>query len=124
MLRWVGLGLLLGAGFGTVAWGQGSGKFDGHYVGQLTLLQVFSGDCTQPPVGARYPLSITHGRVRFKYLPRFNTTLTGTIEDNGALKASARLNRGTARMTGRVDGTQLLADIVTPSCHYGFSTKH
>jgi hypothetical protein len=75
-------------------------------------------------VGARYPLSITHGRVRFKYLPRFNTTLTGTIEDNGALKASATLNRGTAQMTGRVDGTSLLADIVTPSCHYGFSTKH
>jgi hypothetical protein len=88
-------------------------------------MEVFSGDCAEPPVGARYPLSITNGRVRFKYIPRLSTTLTGTIEDSGAFKASATLNRGkTARMTGRVDGTIARADIVTPSCHYGFLTKH
>jgi hypothetical protein len=29
MLRWLGLGLLLGTGLGTVAWAQGPGGFDG-----------------------------------------------------------------------------------------------
>ena len=32
MLRWLGLGLLLGTGFG-IAWAQGSTKFDGQYRG-------------------------------------------------------------------------------------------
>jgi hypothetical protein len=31
MLRWLGLGLLLGTGFGSVAWAQGSTRFDGQY---------------------------------------------------------------------------------------------
>ena len=43
MLKWLGLGLLLGTGFGSVAWAQGSAKFDGQYMGELTLAKEISG---------------------------------------------------------------------------------
>ena len=61
MLRWLGLGLLLGTGLGTVAWAQGPAAFDGQYVGELTLAKIIKGDCTEPPVGARYPLTVSNG---------------------------------------------------------------
>src|SRR5580704_1993842 len=77
MLKWLGLSLLLGAGCGSVAWAQGSTRFDGQYVGELTLTGIINGDCTEPPVGALYPLTISRGQVRFKYVPRFDTTLVG-----------------------------------------------
>ncbi len=37
MLRWLGLGLLLGTGLGSIAWAQGAAKFDGQYMGELIL---------------------------------------------------------------------------------------
>ncbi len=63
MRRWLGLGLLLGAGLGSVAWAQDSARFDGQYMGELTLTKVIDGDCTQPPLGSLYPLTISKGRV-------------------------------------------------------------
>ena len=39
MLKWLGLGLLLGTGFG-IAWAQSPTKFDGQYRGELTLTKV------------------------------------------------------------------------------------
>ena len=45
MLKCLGLGLLLGAGLGSVAWAQGSTKFDGQYMGELTLTKEITGDC-------------------------------------------------------------------------------
>jgi len=124
MLRWLGLGLVLAAGFGGVAWAQGLAQFDGHYMGELTLTSVISGDCTQPPLGSLYPLSISRGEVRFAYLPRFDTTLSGRVSPNGMFKASARLHRGVVQMTGRTDGYHLTAEIVSPSCNYTFQTKN
>jgi hypothetical protein len=123
MLRWLGLGLLLGTGLGSVAWAQGSAKFDGQYVGELTLTKVIN-DCTQPPPGALYSLTVSRGEVRFKYVPRFNTTLSGMVDQNGIFKASARLRRGFVQMTGRIQGTNLTAEIVSPSCRYAFKTKY
>jgi hypothetical protein len=123
MLRRLGLGLLLGAA-GSVAWAQGSGRFDGQYMGELALAKVISGDCAQPPLGSLYPLTISQGEVRFAYLPRFNTTLTGRVGENGMFKASAHLRRGLVQMTGRTDGYNLTADIVSPSCNYTFQTKN
>src|SRR6516165_7002365 len=123
MLRWLGLGLLLGTGLGSVAWAQSSAKFDGQYVGELTLTKIIN-DCTQPPLGALYPLTISRGEVRFKYVPRFNTTLTGKVSENGMFKASARLRRGYVQMTGHVQGNNLTAYIVSPSCNYTFQTKN
>jgi hypothetical protein len=114
----------LGAALDAVAWAQGSTKFDGQYVGALTLAGIINGDCTPPPTGARYPLSIAGGEVRFKYVPRFDTTLIGKVDANGTFKATARLTHGTASMTGRIQGTDLTAQIVTPSCMYSFSTKN
>jgi hypothetical protein len=96
MLRWLGLGILLGTGLGSVAWAQNSAKFDGQYVGELTLTKVIN-DCTQPPPGALYSLTISKSEVRIKYVPRFDTTLSGKIDENGIFKASARLRWGTAR---------------------------
>jgi hypothetical protein len=122
MLRWLGLGLLLGTGLGSVAWAQGSAKFDGQYMGELTLTKVIN-DCTQPPPGALYPLIISRGEVRFLYVPRFDTTLKGKVGENGIFKATARLRRGFVQMTGRVQGNSLTAYIVSPSCHYTFQTK-
>ena len=74
MLKYGGLlALLFGTAIG-VAWAQGSPKFDGQYVGDLTLTKEISGDCTKPPVGALYPLIISGGKIRFVYRPRFGTT--------------------------------------------------
>ena len=124
MLRCLGLGLLLGTGLGSVAWAQGSAAFDGQYTGDLTLTKVITGDCTKPPLGALYPLTISRGEVRFSYRPRFDTTLSGRVDENGVLKASARLRKGFVRMTGRIQGNNLTAFIVSPSCNYTFRTKN
>jgi len=124
MLRWLGLGLLLGAGLGSVAWAQGSAAFDGQYMGELTLTKVINGDCTKPPFGALYPLTISRGEVRFAYRPRFDTTLSGRVDQNGIIKASARVRKGFVRMTGRIQGRNLTAFIVSPSCNYTFHTKN
>ena len=124
MLRWLGLGLLVGAGLGSVAWAQGSAAFDGQYLGELTLTKVINGDCTKPPFGALYPLTISRGEVRFAYRPRFDTTLSGRVDGNGILTASARVRKGFVRMTGRIQGRNLTAFIVSPSCNYTFRTRN
>jgi hypothetical protein len=124
MLRWLGLGLLLGTGLGSIAWAQGSARFDGQYMGELTLTKEMSGDCTTPPLGALYPLTVSRGEVRFKYVPRFNTSLSGKVDQNGLFKASARLRRGSVQMTGNIQGNNITAYIVSPSCKYTFKTKY
>jgi hypothetical protein len=124
MVRCLGLGLLLGMWLGSVASAQSSAKFDGQYVGELTLAKEITGDCTAPPMGALYPLNISRGEVRFAYLPRFGTTLSGKVDENGIFKASARLRRGFVQMTGRIQGNNLTASIVSPSCNYAFKTKN
>jgi hypothetical protein len=122
MLRWLGLGLVFGAGFG-IAWAQGSAKFDGQYRGELTLTKVIKGNCTQPPLGALYPLRISRGEVRFAYVPRFDTTLNGRVSEDGTFKASARARKGFVQMTGRIQGNTITGTIVSPSCNYTFQTK-
>jgi hypothetical protein len=124
MLRWLGLGLLLGTGLGSIAWAQGLARFDGQYMGELTLTKEMSGDCTTPPLGALYPLTVSRGEVRFKYVPRFNTSLSGKVDQNGLFKASARLRRGSVQMTGSIQGNNITAYIVSPSCKYTFKTKY
>jgi hypothetical protein len=124
MRKCLGLGLLLGAGLASVAWAQGSARFDGQYVGELTLTGIINGDCTTPPVGALYPLTISRGQVRFKYVPRFDTTLVGAVDAKGNLKATRQLPKGVVSMTGHVDGNNLTASIVSPSCKYSFQTKN
>lgn len=124
MARWLGLGLVLASGLGSVAWAQGSAKFDGQYTGELTLTKIISGDCTQPPLGALYPLTISRGEVRFLYVPRFDTALSGKVGENGTFKASARARMGFVQMTGRIQGSNITAYIVSPSCNYTFQTKN
>src|SRR3974377_2346617 len=109
MLRWLALGLLLGTGLGSVAWAQGSAKFDGQYMGELTPTKISDGDCTEPAVGALYPLTISGGEVRFVYLPRFGTTLLGKVGENGSFKASARSPQGSVQITGRIQGKNINA---------------
>jgi hypothetical protein len=58
MLRWLAPGLLLAAGFAGVASAAGTTVFDGQYAGTLTLEGIVNGDCTQPPLGAVYPLTL------------------------------------------------------------------
>ena len=124
MLRGLGWAVVIGAGLGSIAWAQqGSARFDGQYVGQLTLTKVISGDCTKPPLGAVYPLTISRGEVRFIYRPRFGTALSGKIADNGVFSASARVPKGIVHMTGRVQGNDVTASIVSPSCNYRFQTR-
>jgi len=123
MMKWLGLGLLLSTGLGSVAWAHGSAKFDGQYMGELTLTKVINGDCTEPPLGALYPLGISKGEVRFAYVPRFDTTLRGWVGENGIFKASARVRKGFVQMTGRIQGNNITAHIVSPSCNYTFRTK-
>jgi hypothetical protein len=124
MQKWLGLGLLLRTGLGSVALAQGSANFDGQYMGELILTKVIDGDCTQPPLGALYPLTISRGEVRLVYLPRFGTTLRGKVGEDGVFKASARLRKGFVQMTGHIQGNNLTAYIVSPSCNYTFQTKN
>jgi hypothetical protein len=118
-----GLGLLLVAAFANVAWAQGSTRFDGQYVGKLTLLKVISGDCTKSPLGALYPMTISGGQVQFKYDPRFDTVLRGTIAEDGTFRASRPLRNGQIVMTGHIRGNNVTAHITSPSCRYSFHTK-
>ena len=122
IMKWLALGLVFGMEVG-VAWAQSSTKFDGQYRGELTLTKVIKGDCTQPPLGALYPLTISRGEVRFVYVPRFDTRLSGKVDENGIFKASARARKGFVQMTGRIQGRNITADIVSPSCNYIFQTK-
>ncbi len=121
--RWLILGPLLGAALAGAAWAQGSAKFDGQYVGELTLTKIISGDCTEPPLAAVYPLTISGDTVRFAYVPRFATTLTGKVDAKGNFKAAARVRSGFVRMTGQIRGNHVTASIVSPSCNYTFRTK-
>ena len=123
MLRWLGLGLLLGSGLASLASAQGWGKFDGQYRGELTLTKEIKGDCTRPPPGALYPLGISRGAVRFVYVPRFDTILIGQVDENGNFKASARARKGSVQMTGHIQGNNITATITSPSCNYSFRTK-
>jgi hypothetical protein len=123
MLRLLGFALLLGSGLESVAWAQSSAKFDGQYRGELTLTKVIKGDCTQPPLGALYPLTISKGEVRFVYVPRFDTTLRGRVGEDGTIKAASRARKGYVQMTGRIQGNNITATIVSPSCSYTFQTK-
>ena len=123
MLKPLGLSVLIGAGLASAGWAQGSPQFDGQYVGELTLAGIIKGDCATPPVGARYPLLITGGVVRFKYVPRFDTTLLGNVDAKGNFRATRRLKRGLVSMTGHIDGHNLTATIESPSCRYAFQTK-
>lgn len=122
MSKWLGLGFLLGAALANFAWAQGSTKFDGQYVGQLTLTKIISGDCTKPPLGALYPLTISRGQVQFKYIPRFDTTLVGNVDVDGTFNASRLLRAGRVSMTGRIQGNNVIAYITSPSCKYTFKT--
>jgi hypothetical protein len=124
MSRRLAVGLLLSSGFWSLAWAQSTTKFDGHYVGELTLTKTIRGDCTEPPLGALYPLTISGGQVRFDYRPRFATTLSGRVGEDGSFKAASRLRKGFAQMTGHIHGSNLSAEIVSPSCKYTFRTKN
>jgi hypothetical protein len=124
MLKWLGLGLLLSAALGNVAWAQGSTRFDGQYVGELTLTKIVSGDCTRSPPGALYPMTIAGGQVQFKYDPRFDTILRGTVDENGTFKASRLLRKGLVSMTGRIEDNNVIAHIKSPSCNYTFRTSN
>jgi len=124
MLRRVLAGVALVLGLTSLAWAQGAANFDGQYVGELTLTRVITGDCTPPPLGSLYPLTISAGQVRFAYVPRFDTTLSGRVAANGSFKATARLKRGVIQMTGRTDGNNLAAAIISPSCHYNFQARY
>ena len=123
MPKRLGLGLVLAATLASAAWAQGASRFDGEYVGELALSGIVSGDCTRPPLGSAYPLSISGGTVRFKYVPRFDTTLVGRIDPSGSFKASARVKSGVVTMTGRVQAGSVSAKIQSPSCLYSFRSK-
>jgi hypothetical protein len=126
--RW-GPGLLLAALLGGLALApaasaQATSRFDGEYVGELTLTALIQGDCTTPPLGALYPLTVSGGQVRFAYLPRFATTLTGSVAEDGSFRATAPTRYGIVEMTGQIRGNAIQAQIVSPSCRYSFATRN
>jgi hypothetical protein len=91
----------------------------------LTLTAINAGrDCTPPPLGALYPLTISRGEVRFAYIPHFNTILIGRVAPDGSFQASAPLKHGAVQMTGQVRGVRATARIVSPSCNYTFESKY
>jgi hypothetical protein len=117
----LGLGLVFAAALAGAAWAQAGSRFDGDYVGQLALSGIVNGDCTTPPTGSAYPLNISGGVVRFKYVVRFDTVLTGKVDDKGDFKASGRTKAGMINMVGHVmPAGSLTAKIQSPSCLYSF----
>jgi hypothetical protein len=124
MLRRLGVGLLLGGGLAGAAAAQGPVQFDGQYTGELVLVHEKKGDCTRPPSGAVYPLTVSRGEVRFAYVPRFATTLSGRVAPDGVFRASARAKKGVVQMTGRIQGSSVTAEIASPSCTYTFQTRN
>ena len=124
MSNGLAVGLLVLLGFAGAAAAQTESRYDGQYTGELALVKVADRhDCTAPPLGAVYPLTISGGQVRFAYVPRFETTLTGTVDANGTFKAIARIRKGTVQMTGAIQGYRLSATIVSPSCRYTFQAR-
>lgn len=124
MLRPLALGLGLAVLLGGAASAQTTTRFDGQYAGEMTLDKVvYEHDCTPPPLGAVYPLTISGGQVRFAYVPRFETTLSGTVNENGTFKAVARIRKGIVQMTGTIRGYRLTATIISPSCRYTYQAK-
>jgi hypothetical protein len=120
----LGLGLVLAVSLGGVAWGQHATIFDGTYMGELTLTRTVKGDCTPPALGALFPLTVAQGRVRFAYLPRFDTELAGRVRPDGAFVASARVHHGgIVHMAGRIANGNVTARIKSPSCRYTFHTQ-
>jgi hypothetical protein len=122
MRRRLGPGLIVLVALADAALAQGPTKFDGQYVGKLSLDKVVSGDCTRPPPGALYPLTVAGGRVEFKYVPRFDTILRGSIAADGTFEASRRLRDGSVNMEGRIEANRVTATIRSPSCRYTFRT--
>ena len=123
MRRAFALGFGLGVALAGTAWAEGASGFDGQYRGELILTSTIKGDCTPPPLGALYPLTIAQGRVRFAYVPRFGTALAGVVDSHGDFKASARLRHGVIVMTGHIEGRNVSAAIISPSCRYSFQTQ-
>ena len=124
MARSLGLGLLCAAGVTGAALAQGSPRYDGQYLGTLALTKAIGrGDCTEPPPGAQYPLTVSGGTVRFSYAPRFDTTLVGTVDHAGNFTAMVQLKSGIVQMTGRIQHEEIRAAIASPSCNYSFQTR-
>jgi hypothetical protein len=124
MLKRLTPALLLAVALAGGTQAQEPNRFDGQYVGKLTLDKVLSGDCTRPPLGALYPLTVAGGRVEFKYLPRFDTILRGTIAADGSFTAAQRLRNGIVRMNGQIEANRVAATIRSPSCIYSFKTDY
>jgi hypothetical protein len=122
MRRRLGGGLIVLVALAQGALAQGPTRFDGQYVGRLSLDKVVSGDCTRPPPGALYPLTVSGGRVEFKYVPRFDTILRGSVAADGTFEASRRLRDGSVSMEGRIAAGTVTATIRSPSCRYTFQT--
>jgi hypothetical protein len=123
MLKSLGPALVLGMALVNPVSAQTATRFDGQYVGELKLTRVIGGDCTQPPPGALYPLTISAGRVLFKYDPRFDTVLRGNVAENGTFSAFRVLPKGVISMTGRIHQGNITALIRSPSCNYTFRTR-
>ncbi len=122
MSGWQVLGFLLLAGLASSAWAQGSTRYDGQYVGELKLVRTVRGDCTEPPPGAVYPMTISGGQVQFRYDPRFDTVLRGRVAEDGSFRASQASPKGRISMTGHIHGNTVTARLKSPSCRYTFRT--
>jgi hypothetical protein len=125
IMQRLGLGFVLVIAFGGVALAQGRTVFDGTYMGELTLTRIVKGDCTPPALGSLFPLRVEEGRVRFAYLPRFDTELVGRVRQDGAFVASAHIKRGreVVHMAGRIENGAVTARIKSPSCRYTFHSE-
>jgi len=122
-IRSLGLGLVLAGAVACLAAAQGSSRYDGQYVGTLTLNKLIHGDCEPPPPGAQYPLRVSAGTVSFDYLPHFSTTLIGTVDAMGNFVATTKIKHGTVQMKGRIQGQNVTAQLSSPSCSYTFKTQ-
>ena len=98
---------------------QGASGFDGEYTGTLTLVAVTSGNSLLA-VWGRYPFRYpAAGQLYLR--PAVRHLITGNVAPDGTFQASAPTSLGPIKMTGQINGNQVNAQIVSPSCLYNFA---
>jgi hypothetical protein len=91
--------------------------FDGNYAGSLTLkTNNAPGRSSCALVDNSRTLTIKGGQLSILYNPKGNVTLTGMVGADGNFAASGSSPLGGVKMTGRIQGNSLTAEVVSTYC--------
>jgi hypothetical protein len=89
--------------------------FDGTYQGTGRPTRPDGKECSD---NWTVPVLIQNGVVTHAWNPALYTTLKGVIAEDGSFSASAWQHGFTILLTGKVDGTKMVADVKGQKCDY------